>query len=315
MEPSTLLPLDGISEGYGLRDDALDQLLMTTGYREATIKYLPAIKTIQDTFSTDTRIRIIALPLDEDQDSLWPHMAWMPLWSNRDTCVLVADPLETPCRHDFDYLIPLGFTQFFTHAYDDYPYYLPNTTPSMVWPSYLDCQPVRVTPDYVLDPIVPHEPDDSDPTIYSIMLEAILRLRTYVADHILIERGFTIGVVHHYMSYLYELPLPTYPEAASSPWLLSFLLIDAARAINTLGKTDYLTWAGLCGIVDHARARVFELDQLKGNVSAPGSFNSKFDQLRESFIPLKHTAFRNPIDAHSFLCQLLITAGVLQDET
>ena len=83
MEPSTLLPLDGLSEGYGLRDDALDQLLMTSGYREVTIQYRAAIKTIQEAFSTDSRIRIIALPLDEDQDPLWPHLAWMPLWSNR----------------------------------------------------------------------------------------------------------------------------------------------------------------------------------------------------------------------------------------
>ena len=47
MEPSTLLPIDGLSEGYGLRDDALDQLLMTTGYREITLQYRSAIKRIQ----------------------------------------------------------------------------------------------------------------------------------------------------------------------------------------------------------------------------------------------------------------------------
>jgi hypothetical protein len=315
MEPSTLLPPDGLSEGYGLRDEALDQLLMTTGYREVTINYFPAIKAIQETFSTEIRIRIIALPLDEDQGPLWPHMAWMPLWSNRDTCVLVADPLETPCYHDLDYLIPLGFAQYYTHALGEYPYYLPSTTPDMLWPLYLDCHPVRITPDYTLCPTVPHQPEDSDPTVYSIALEAIMRMRAYIADHILIERGYLTGVVYHHTTRLFEMPLPSFPEAVSSPWLLSFLLIDAARAVNTLGKTDYLTWAGLRSIVDHARSRIFELDQMNGKVSSPSSFTAKFDELREWFIPIKPEDFQNPTDANAFLCQMLVKAGILQDES
>ena len=315
MEPSTLLPLDGLSEGYGLRDDALDQLLMTSGYREVTMQYRAAIKTIQEAFSTDSRIRIIALPLDEDQDPLWPHLAWMPLWSNRDTCVLVADPLESPCHHDRDYLIPLGFAQHYTHVFDEYPYYLPKTTPNMLWPSYLNCQPVRVTPDYVLDSKVPHQPEDSDPTVYSMTLEAIQRLRAYVADHQLIGHDFTTGVAYHHMTYLYELPLPSYPDAASSPWLLSFLLIDAARAVNTLGKTNYLTWSGLRGIVDHARTCIQEFDQLIGKVSSSAAFSTKFDSLRELFIPLKPETLRNPIDTNSLLCQMLEAAGIIQDDT
>jgi hypothetical protein len=315
MEPSNLLPPDGLSEGYGLRDEALDQLLMSTGYREATINYFPAIRTIQEIFSTDTRVRIIALPLDEDQGPLWPHMAWMPLWSNSDTCVLVADPLETPCRHDLDYLIPLAFAQYYMHSFKDYPYYLPNTTPGMLWPSYLNCQPVRITPEYMLSPTVPHHPEDSDPTVYAIALEAIIRLRAYIADHLLIEHGYCTGVVYHHTTYLFEIPFPSAPEAISSPWLFSFLLIDAARAVNTLGKSDYLTWAGLRSIIDHARARIYELDQMNGHVSSPDSFTSRFDELREWFIPLKHENFQDPLEANVLICQMLAKAGILQDES
>lgn len=315
MEPSTLLPPDGLSEGYGLRDEALDQLLMSTGYREVTINYFPAIKAVQQRFSTDTRIRIIALPLEEDQGPLWPHMAWMPLWSNSDTCVLVADPLETPCHHDLDYLIPLAFSKYYVLTSKDYPYYLPNTTPSMLWPSYLNCQPVRITPEYMLSPTVPHQPEDSEPTVYSIALEAIIRIQAYIADHVLIERGYTTGVVYHHTSCLFELPFPSFPEVVSSPWLFSFLLIDAARAVNTLGKTDYLTWAGLRSIIDHARTRIYELDQMNGFVSSPSSFTSKFDELREWFIPLEPEDFQNPMDANGLFCQMLTKAGILQDES
>ena len=64
MEPSTLLPPDGLLEGYSLHDEGLGQLLMTTGYREVTQQYRPAIQSVQEAFTSDLRIRIISLPID-----------------------------------------------------------------------------------------------------------------------------------------------------------------------------------------------------------------------------------------------------------
>lgn len=55
-------------------DEALDELLMTTGAREVTLHYRSGIKVVQDAFSSDTRIRIIALPDDEEQ-LLSSHLA------------------------------------------------------------------------------------------------------------------------------------------------------------------------------------------------------------------------------------------------
>lgn len=315
MEPSTLLPLDGFSEGYGLRDDALDQLLMTTGYREVTLQYRSAIKTIQKAFSSDTRLRIIALPLDDDQDPLWPHMAWMPLWSNRDSCVLVSDPLEPPCRHDSEYSIPQGFAQHYAHTIEKYPYYIPGTTPETLWPKYLDNHPIRLSTAYVLNPKVPHQVDDSDPTIYSITLEAILRLRAYIADHLLVERGFAPGVTYQHTTMLYELPLPTYPEAAHSPWLLSFLLIDAARAVMTLGKTNHLTFAGLRSLVNQTLSRLQNLDLFIGNPRSQSTFVSKFDLVRKCFTSLQPPKLRDPSNMNQFVCELLENAGLFQAET
>jgi hypothetical protein len=315
MEPSTLLPLDGLSEGYGLRDDALDQLLMTTGYRDVTLQYRPAIKLIQKAFNSDTRLRIIALPLDEDQDPLWPHMAWMPLWSNRDACVLVADPLEPPCRHDTEYSIPLGFAQHFAHTVENFPYYLPGTTPEMLWPKYLKNSPIRLSTAYVLNPKVPHQVDDSDPTIFSITLETILRLRAYIADHLLVERGFASGVTYQHMTMLYELPLPAYPDAAYSPWLLSFLLIDAARAVMTLGKSNYLTFSGLRSLIDQARGRLNELDRRVGKSSSQLTLVSKFDLAHKCFTSLQPSQLRNLSDTNQFVCELLENVGLFQTDT
>ena len=315
MEPSTLLPLDGLSEGYGLRDDALNQLLMTTGYREVTLQYRPAIKNIQKAFSSDTRLRIIALPLDEDQDPLWPHMAWMPLWSNRDTCVLVADPLEPPCRHDTEYSIPLGFAQHYSHSVEDYPYYLPGTTPEMLWPKYLENRPIQLSSAYILNPNVPHQVDDSNPTIYSITLEAILRLRAYIADHLLMKQGFASGVTYQHTTMLYELPLPAYPDAAHSPWLLSFLLIDAARAVMTLDKSNYLTFAGLRTLADQARTRLQDLDHRVGNNNSQSTLVSKFDLAHKCFTSLQPAQLRDPSDTNQFVCKLLENVGLFLTDT
>lgn len=315
MEPFTLLPLDGLSEGYGLRDDALDQLLMTTGYRDVTLKYRPAIKSIQKAFSSDTRLRIIALPLDENQDPLWPHMAWMPLWSNHDTCVLVADPLEPPCRHDTEYSIPQGFAQYYAHSFENYPYYLPGTTPEILWPKYLENHPIRLSTAYILNPEVPHQVDDSDPTIYSITLEAILRLRAYIADYILMKRGFASGVTYQHTTMLYELPLPAYPDADHSPWLLSFLLIDAARAVKTLGKSNYLTFAGLRSLANQARTRLQELDRQVGKISSQSTLVSKFDLARKCFTSLQPSKLRNPPKTSQFVCELLENVGLFQNDT
>ncbi|MFX1492255.1 MAG: hypothetical protein ACFFBU_08325 [Promethearchaeota archaeon] len=314
MEPSTLLPLDGLTEGYGLRDDALDQMLMTSEYREVTIQYRSAIRTIQEAFCSDKRLRIIAFPLNDDQDPLWPHMAWMPLWSNRDTCVLVADPLEPSSRHDLDYLIPQGFAQHAAHVTNGFPYYLPNTTPEMLWPQYLDCHPIRISPLHILNPKVPHQPDESEPTVFAITLEAILRLRGFIADNLLIDRSFSTGVAYQHATLLYELPLPEHPDAANSPWLLSFLLIDAARAAVTLGKTNYFTWTGLRSIIDRARCRISELDHLLGNIKPIRTFTKQFDQIHHCFTMLHPSIIRDPSDTNRFICELLAKADIFQED-
>ena len=313
MEPSTLLPLDGLSEGYGLRDDALDQLLMTTGYREVTLQYRSAIQNIQDAFCSDMRLRIISMPFDDEEDPLWPHMAWMPLWSNRDTCVLVADPLHPPSRHDIDYLIPLGFAQHFAHSEEDYPYYMPVTAPEMILPQYLECHPIQLSPIHVLNPQIPHDPKDRDPTIFSLTLEAIFRLRAYIADQVLIDRGYKTGVVYQHTTLLYELPLPVYSEVTESPWSLSFLLMDAARAIITLGQTDYLTWTGLHNLMDHARSRLRELDLLVGNVPPNPTFIEQFDQIHQQFTTLHRSLLRTPSETNQFIFELFEKAGIIQE--
>jgi hypothetical protein len=314
MEPSTLLPLEGLSEGYGLRDDALDQMLMTTGYREVTLQYRSAIKRVQDAFCSDMRVRIISMPFDEEEDPLWPHMAWMPLWSNRDTCVLVADPLHTPSRHDIDYRIPMGFAQHFTHTVEEYPYYMPANTPEMVLPQYLECHPIRLFPMYVLNPQIPHEVDDTDPTIFALTLETIIRLRTYIADQLLIERGYATGVTYQYTTLLYELPLPAYPEMVESPWSLSFLLMDMARAIITLDHTDYLTWPGLHNLIDNARSRLRDLDLLVGKLPPKSTFLKQFDELHQYCTSLHCSLLRVPTETNKFIFNLLEKAGIVQED-
>ncbi|MFX1317989.1 MAG: hypothetical protein ACFE9D_00960 [Promethearchaeota archaeon] len=315
MEPSTLLPLEGISEGYGLRDDALDQMLMTTGYREVTLQYRAAVKHIQDVFCTDIRLRIVSMSYDdEEEDPLWPHMAWMPLWSNRDTCVLVADPLKPPSHHDSNYLLPLGFAQFFAHAQEEYPYYMPLSTPDMLLPQYLECQLIRLTPMMALNPQIPHESEDSEPTIFSLVLETIFRLRAFLGDQVLIERGFTTGVAYQHTSLLYELPLPAYPEVIETRWSLPFLLMDAARAILTLGQTDYLTFTGLQNLTNHARNRLNELDLLVGNVSPNPTFVSLFDNIRHHFTGLHKSYLRDPSETNVFVYELLEKAEIFQQE-
>ena len=255
------------------------------------------------------------MPFDEEEDPLWPHMAWMPLWSNRDTCVLVADPLHVPSRHDIDYFIPLGFAQYFAHIEEDYPYYMPISAPEIVLPKYLECHPIRLTPMYALNPRIPHDPDDSDPTVFSLTLEAIFRLRAFIADHLLIDRGFANGVAYQHTTLLYELPLPTHPEVEESTWSLAFLLMDTARAIITLGLTDYLTWTGLHNLINHARSRLRELDHLVGNVSPNPTFLNQFDQIHQYFTTLHPSLIRSPTEANTFLFELLEKAGIFQEES
>ncbi|MFX1582339.1 MAG: hypothetical protein ACFFCJ_08945, partial [Promethearchaeota archaeon] len=299
---------------YGLRDEALDQMLMTTGYREVTLQYRAAIKRVQDAFCNDMRLRIISMPSEDEEPPLWPHMAWMPLWSNRDTCVLVADPLQPQSRHNIEYLIPLGYAQHFAHTEEDYPYYMPINTPEMVLPPYLECHPIRLSPISILNPRIPHDPTDSDPTIYSLTLEVILRLRAYLADQLLIERGYTNGVSYQHTTLLYELPLPAYLEAAEEPWALSFLLIDTARAIITLGQTNYLTWGGLNNLIEYVRNRLQEFDRLVGIVSPHPRFLNQFDQIHQYFANIHQTLLRAPSETNEFIYELSLKAGIIQEE-
>jgi hypothetical protein len=314
MEPSTLLPLEGVSEGYGLRDEALDQMLMTSGYREVSVQYRSAIKRVQDAFYTDMRLRIVSMPSDDEEDPLWPHMAWMPLWSNRDTCVLVADPLRTASRHDLDYLLPMGFAQFYAHVAEEFPYYMPVSTPDMLLPQYLECQPIRLSPMYVLNPRVPQESDDSEPTIFSLTLETIFRLRAFLGDQLLLERGFVNGVAFQHTSLLYELPLPGYPEAIEARWSLSFLLMDVARAFLTLGQTDYLTYPGIQSLTDHARNRLKELDLLVGNIPPKPTYIKQFDDIKNHFTGLHQSYLRDPSETNEFIYELLERAELFQRE-
>lgn len=309
-----MLPLDGVCEGYGLRDDALDQMLITTGYRDITLDYRSAIRNIQDAFCSDMRLRVISMPFEEDEEPLWPHMAWMPLWSNRDTCVLVADPLRSPSRHDIDYFIPMGFAQHFAHAVADYPYYMPINSPEMILPKYLECYPIHPSPMYALDPNIPHNPSDNDPTIFSITLETIIRLRAFIADKLLIDRGFVTGVAYQHATLLYELPLPLYPEITDSVWSLSFLFMDIARAIMTLGHTDHLTWIGLHNLIDQARIRIRELDLLVGTGALNQTFLDMFDEIHQQFMCLQPAILQAPDEANHFIGELLEKCGIFTEK-
>lgn len=313
MEPSTLIPPDGHVEGYGLRDDALDQLLITTGYQEVTIHYRPAIKTIQDAFCTDKRIRVIALPFDDEREIPWPHLAWIPLWSNQDTCVLVADPLEPTSHHNDSYLLPLGFAQHVAHTDGGYPYYLPRTTPEVLWPRYMKCHPVWITEARSISPGPPQNTEDSEATNFSLLLESLLRLRAFIADQLLIENGFSLGVTYHHQTLVFELPLPEFPETAESPWLLSFLLIDAARSIATLGKTDHLTKSGLISLIRHTCSHFSELDKLIGNWQPSFKFVEQFEELQKIFSTLTISSLRDPIEMRKILNTLLNQTGILID--
>jgi hypothetical protein len=287
---------------------------MTSGYRDVTLQYRPAIKRVQDAFYTDMRLRIVSMPSEEEEDPLWPHMAWMPLWSNRDTCVLVIDPLRPVSRHDLNYLLPMGFAQFYAHVGEEFPYYMPVSTPEVLLPQYLECQPIRLSPMSVLNPRVPHEPEDSEPTIFSLTLETIFRLRGFLGDQLLLERKFITEVAFQHISLLYELPLPGYPEVIEASWSLSFLLMDIARAILTLGQTDYLTYVGLQNLTNHARNRLRELDLLVGNLPPDPTYVNRFENIQHHFTGLHQSYLRDPSETNEFIYELLERAELFQSD-
>jgi len=313
MEPNITLPPDALCKGYGLRDEALDELLMTTRAREVTLQYRPGIKVVQDAFSSDTRIRIIALPDDEEQ-LLASHLAWLPLWSNRDTCVLIADPLESLCRHDLDYLVPLGFAEHFAHANARYPYYLPATSPSQLSPPYLDCQPIRLP---LMQPTSatcsPDSEDEDGPRMSALILEVLLRLRAMVADQLLIEHQLTNGVVYNHATRLFEMALPELPTP-ESPWLLSFVLIDAARSVTTLANTDYLTCMGFTSLVNHARERLREFESIAGMLRPGWCLADEFDHLCQILASVRPQLLRDPSATSVLLSHLFRHAGIDFDE-
>ena len=156
--------------------------------------------------------------------------------------------------------------------------------------------------------------DGNTGKLLSITLEAIIRLRSYIADHILINRGFVTGVAYQHTTLLYELPLPAHSEVANSAWTLPFLLMDTAQAIVTVGETDYLTWTGLHNLIDHARNRLRDLDLLIGNVTPNQTFLDKFDHIHQYFTCLYPSLLRAPDEANQFIFELLETAGLFQEE-
>jgi hypothetical protein len=313
MEPNTMLPPEALCKGYGLRDEALDELLMTGDAREVTLQYRSAIKTVQEALSSDTRIRIIALADDEEQ-RLSSHLAWLPLWSNRDTCVLIADPFEPLCRYDLDYLIPLGFAEHFACATARYPYYLPATSPVQLWPSYLDCRLISLPIAQFPHSVSSQDSDEErESTMFALILEVLQRLRATGGDHLLIEHQLTGGVVYNHVTRLFEVALAELPTA-ESPWLLSFVLIDAARSVATLANTDFLTWMGFTSLADHARERLHEFEPLAAMVKPNWRILDEFDHLCQSFASVRPQLLRDPSATNALLGDLLRHAGITSGE-
>ena len=93
--------------------------------------------------------------------------------------------------------------------------------------------------------------------------------------------------------------------------LISFLLIDTARAVIPLGQTEYLTWAGLRNLIAHARERLQNLDQLTGNTS---TLITQFDQIEQCFTSFQPATLSDPIETNEFLFRLLEKAGIFQSE-
>ncbi len=314
MEPSTILPPTSLHEGYGLEDESLDRLLMTTGYREVSLHYRPAIEAVQEAFNSVTRIRIIALPLDESETATSPHLAWVPLWSNKDTCTLIANPCELPSRHDDTYLIPRGFAEHYSHTVASYPYYMPSSTPDQFWPSYLDCQPI--TPEST-QPITTGLPGashkDPDATMFAILLESLIRLRGYVADHLLIEQGFANGVAYHHNTLLYELPIPDFAATPDAIFHLSFLLFDAARAVTTLSRADFLTQRGLASLIGHARTQLGKIEHMVAALRPDFHIIKQFDQLHAYFTRFHPNSLRDATTTCKVLGTLLRHAGITSE--
>ncbi len=110
------------------------------------------------------------------------------------------------------------------------------------------------------------------------------------------------------------MPLPIPTEVANSQLALSFLLLDTARAIVTVGETDYLTWTGLHNLVDHARQRLRELDLLLGNVTPNHTFLDKFDHIHQHFTCLYPSLLRVPDETNQFIFELLEKTGLFHKE-
>ncbi len=311
MEPSTILPPTSLHEGYGLEDESLDRLLMTTGYREVSLQYRPAIETVQEAFNSVTRLRIIALPLNEGETATTPHLAWVPLWSNKDTCTLIANPCELPSRHDDTYLIPRGFAEHYAHTVASHPYFMPAMTPDQFWPCYLDCQPITLASTQpITNGVAPSSNKDADATIFAILLEFLIRLRGYVADHLLIEQGFANGVTYHHNTLLYELPIPDFAATPDAFFHLSFLLLDTARAVTTLSRTAYLTQSGLTGLIGHTRAQLAKLDHLVSAMKPDFLVTQQFDRLSDYFTRLYPNSLRDPTVTCKAIGKLLQHAGI-----
>ncbi len=314
MEPSTILPPTSLHEGYGLEDESLDQLLMTTGYCEVSLHYRPAIEAVQAAFNSVTRLRIIALPLSESETATSPHLAWVPLWSNKDTCTLITNPCELPSRHDDAYLIPRGFAEHYAHTIASYPYYMPSSTPDQYWPCYLDCQPITPASTQPITSGLSHASNkDTDATIFAILLEALIRLRGYAADHLLIEQGFANGVTYHHNTLLYELPIPDFAATPDAIFHLSFLLLDAAQAVTTISRTDLLTQRGLTNLTGQTRTQLVKLDHIVSALKPGFRVVQQFDRLCTYFTRLHPNALRDPLNTCKALGTLLRHAGILPE--
>jgi hypothetical protein len=132
-------------------------------------------------------------------------------------------------------------------------------------------------------------------------------------DQLLIEHQLTGGVAYNHITRLFEMALPELPTA-DSPWLLSFVLIDAARSVATLASIDFLTWAGFTRLSDHARERLRELEALAAIVKPNWRIVAEFQHLCQSFTRVHHGLLRDPSATSILLGDLLRHAGITSEE-
>lgn len=240
MSANTIVPF--ITKNYGLADEDLDVIIPRENLKDISDKFLSSIKSTQNKFVTDIRIRVLQFDNNSGSDysgrmmfnqliSAQKTVFYNHLFSNRDCCVFFIYAGHRMDNTNFfeDRIVPHEFAHHYQFV-TGFPCLLPNGCPPIYYPEFSDVKLIGpLTGDVYVDGLLVND------CRISYFKDFSERIGDFVCESILMEKGFTRGLSDEYIDICQNDLTKALPKSTPN-------YAHAMRYLYRLGLRDEAEW-------------------------------------------------------------------------